>query len=212
MVVRQLCPPSPVDARPHSRCRAETTAIRGTGARSNEAVIQGELLALRWRDVDLPGGSLAVTGTLQRLPGQGLTITEPKTLRSRRRILLAPMALEALERHRVAQLNEQLRAADLWRDEGLVFTNVFGGPLQRDHVVKRGFVPLLARAGLPAIRFHDLRHTAATLLLGQGVHPKVAADLLGHATVAVTMDTYSHSTPAMHQAAADAIQALLHQG
>lgn len=170
---------------------------------------QGELLGLHWREVDLDAGRLAVTGSLQRIRGVGLTITEPKTLRSRRQVILTPIAVSALRQHQTAQRRERERAGDQWRDSDLVFTNVVGGPLQRDHVVKRNFDPLLIRAGLPRIRFHDLRHTAATLMLSQGVHPKVAADLLGHATVGITLDLYSHSTEAMHQEAARAIEELL---
>jgi integrase len=170
---------------------------------------QGELLALHWREVDLDTGRLAVTGSLQRIRGAGLTITEPKTLRSRRQVILTPIAVSALQQHWKAQRRELEIAGDQWRDSDLVFTNVVGGPLQRDHVVKRNFDPLLVRAGLPRIRFHDLRHTAATLMLSQGVHPKVAADLLGHATVGITLDLYSHSTEAMHQEAARAIEKLL---
>ncbi len=170
---------------------------------------QGELLALRWRDVDLDEGSLAVTGTLQRLPDTGLTITEPKTARSRRRVWLGATAGEALRAHRAAQTAERLRAGSAWEDHGLVFPNVLGGLMQRDHLVRREFEPLLTRAGLPRVRFHDLRHTAATLMLRQGVHPKIASEMLGHATVAVTLDTYSHATRAMHQAAAAALDGLL---
>ncbi|MHB8312386.1 MAG: tyrosine-type recombinase/integrase [Candidatus Dormibacteria bacterium] len=162
---------------------------------------QGELLALHWQDVDLAGGSLSVTGTLQRGKGT-LTIAEPKTLRSRRKIALAPQAVEALRRHRQAQIAERLAAGPLWQDLDLVFASEGGAPVNRDRLIARSFNPLLAQAGLPRIRFHDLRHTAATLLLAQGVHPKIAQEMLGHANIAVTLDRYSHVSQDMQQDAA----------
>ena len=168
---------------------------------------QGELLALRWRDVDLEAGSLAVSGTLQRVPNVGLARDEPKTLRSRRQVRLTPTAIAALKRQQAAQAADRLVAGDRWVGDW-VFAGPFGAPLNA-WAVRRHFTALLKRAGLPPIRFHDLRHTAATLLLGQGVHPKVVADLLGHATVAMTLDRYSHVALAMHQQAADALEVVL---
>ena len=169
---------------------------------------QGELLALRWRDVDLERGTLAVTGTLQRVPNKGLTRDEPKTLRSRRQVRLPPTAVTALRRQQAAQAAARLVAGDRWNDGDWVFASPFGAPLNA-WAVRRHFAALLKQAELPPIRFHDLRHTAATLLLGQGVHPKVVADLLGHTTVAMTLDRYSHVAVAMHQQAADALEAAL---
>ena len=97
----------------------------------------------------------------------------------------------------------------VWEDNDLVFSNTIGGPLEPHNVVRRSFHPLLERASLPRIRFHDLRHTAATILLGQGVHPKIVREMLGHASIALTLDTYSHVTPTMYEAAADAMDAAL---
>ncbi len=171
---------------------------------------QGELLGLHWRDVDLDRSVLSVTCTLQRVTGQGLVLQEPKTLRSRRQVGLGRTAVEAIRRRRTNQRAERLHAGPLWKETNLVFTTQLGGP--RDaHDVRLAFGRLLTQAGLPNIRFHDLRHTAATLMLGQGVHPKVAADMLGHATVAVTLDTYSHVTAGMHAAAADALDRIVRQ-
>lgn len=169
---------------------------------------QGELLALQWRYVDLEASTLGVTGTLQRGKGT-LTIAEPKTPRSRRRVALAPQAVDALRRHRQAQIAERLAAGPAWEDWGLVFSNEVGAPANRDRLIARSFNPLLAQAGLPRIRFHDLRHTAATLLLAQGVHPKIASEMLGHANIAVTLDRYSHVTETMQQGAARAMGELL---
>ena len=169
---------------------------------------QGELLALRWRDVDLEKGVLAVRGSLARHKGEGLVIGETKTGRVRQ-VALGRTAVDALRRHRAAQNVERLRLGSIWEDADLVFTNELGGPADARNVLRRSFVPLLARAGLDSIRFHDLRHSAATLLLGQGMHPKIVAEMLGHSQIAVTLDLYSHVTPMMHRQAADALDTLL---
>lgn len=164
---------------------------------------QGELLALRWADVDLEARYLSVTGTLTRSANIQV-ITEPKTTRSRRRVELTGVAVDALRKHRAAQLEERLAAANVWHDRGLVFANRFGGFLARGFV-DDGLHRLLETAGLPRIRFHDLRHTAATLMLGRGVHPKVASEMLGHSTVGITLDLYSHVTPTMQREAVAAL-------
>lgn len=167
----------------------------------------GELLALRWRDVQLQDGTLRVSGSLQRTSA-GLQRAEPKTSRSRRQIVLSATAVEALRRHAGRQEQERARLGPAWEDTGLVFANRVGRPLEAQNL-QRSLRPLLQRAGLPPIRFHDLRHIAATLLLGHGVHPKIVADLLGHSTTAIITDVYSHVTPTMHQAAVDALGELL---
>lgn len=104
------------------------------------------------------------------------------------------------------QLEEKLRLAGLWQDTGLVFTTSTGTPLDGDSLTKRSFGPLLKRAGLPKIRFHDLRHTFATVLLSRGTHPKVVQEMLGHASVSQTMDTYSHVLPDMQDVAVSAME------
>ena len=166
---------------------------------------RGELLALRWRDVDLDVGVLRVVGTLQRDYSRKLAITEPKTVRSRRQVELSAVAVNALRAHRAAQTQARLLLGEDWEDGDLVFPNPVGRPQDGSHLLLGQFVPLLQRAGLPRIRLHDLRHTAATLLLGQGIHPKIVSEMLGHTTVGITLDLYSHVTPTMHRAAADAI-------
>ncbi len=162
---------------------------------------QGELLALKWSEVDLDRAAARVTATLAIGPS-GPVISEPKTARSRRQIALTDQAVVALRRHRTSQAAERLQAGPAWLDTQLVFCDHLGRPLSAEWVVRRAFRPLLRRAELPAIRFHDLRHTAATLMLGRGIHPKVVAEMLGHATVAVTLDIYSHVTPDMQREAA----------
>jgi integrase len=170
---------------------------------------QGELFALRWADVDLPRRRLAVRGTLYRGTGGGWIIGEPKTARSRRQVVLSPPAVRALESHRALLDAERSRTGDRWEDNDLVFPNQVGRPMNNQNFIARHFRPLLQRAGLPLIRFHDLRHTAATLLLAADVHPKIVSELLGHASVTTTIDLYSHVTAVMHEAAALALGELL---
>lgn len=169
---------------------------------------QGELLALRWHDVDLEAKTLQVRFSVHYTKG-GYVFTEPKTKYSRRRIALSRIAVEALRRHRTRQLQERLALGETWEDLDLVFPNTVGKPLDAVNLVKYWFYPLLKRAGLPQIRFHDLRHTAATLLLARGINPKVVSEMLGHSHVAVTLGIYSHVLPHMQQQAADAMDAAL---
>jgi integrase len=117
-----------------------------------------------------------------------------------------------LRNHRVGQAAERLKARSEWDNNDLVFCNEVGWPINVNNLLNRSFRPLLARAGLPRIRFHDLRHTAATLLLGRGVHPKILSEMLGHSQVSITLDLYSHVTPRMHQEAARIFDALLSRG
>jgi integrase len=167
---------------------------------------QCELLGLRWADVDLDAGRLRVCRALQR--GNPPMFTEPKTPRSHRTILLSQRAVAALRSHRTRQLAHRLRVASQWEDYDLVFPNAYGRP-QSPRKVLRVFQTALRHTGLPVLRFHDLRHTAATLLLTQGVHPKVVSEMLGHASIALTLDTYSHLVPVLHEQAAGAMDRML---
>lgn len=169
---------------------------------------QGELLGLRWDDLHLDAGRLHVRRALQRRGTTGFVFVEPKTGRSRRTVLLGSMAVAALRDHRRRQLEERLFAGPDWRDGDLVFANRTGGPLDPSWQTAT-FKAALGTAGLPVVRFHDLRHTAATLLLSRGVHPKVVSEMLGHATITLTLDTYSHLVPVLHAEAATAMDALL---
>jgi integrase len=170
---------------------------------------QGELLGLRWKDIDLSLGMIHLQASLQRTK-DGFEFVQPKTHRSRRQVMLTTAAREALERHRVSQTAERLVKGDVWENKDvLVFTNQTGGPLDGTLLLRKCFRPLLKKAGLPVVRFHDLRHTAATLLLGRGVHPKIVSEMLGHSTVNITLDLYSHVTPTMQLEAVVAIDALL---
>ncbi len=168
----------------------------------------GELLALKWRDVDLEGRSLQVRATLQNIAGR-FEFSEPKTSRSRRRIVLSRLATEALRQHKVRQETERLSAGGAWEDLDLVFLNTIGRPLDGRNLLHCWFRPMVKKAGLPRMRFHDLRHTAATLLLSRGINPKIVSEMLGHSSVSVTLDIYSHIMPHMQQQAADAMDAAL---
>ena len=166
---------------------------------------QGELLALKWTDVDLEAGKISVRRTLTREGGH-YTLGEPKTKRSRRTVKLTGAAAEALRSHLSRQMADMERLGALYRDQGLVFTTDSGAPLNPSNVRNRNLRRLLPRAELPPIRFHDLRHTCATLLLSKNVHPKIVQEILGHATVAITLDTYSHVLPGMGDQAASALE------
>lgn len=158
---------------------------------------QGELLGLKWSDLDV--GTVRVQRELARLRGQGLVLKEQKNEGSRRLLILTPLAIDALTRHRDRQRSEQ----------GLIFTNRHGGPVDPSKLLLRYYYPLLRRAGLPKVRFHDLRHTTATLLLGLGINPKIVQEIMGHSQIGVTMDTYSHVLPVMHANAMGQLNELL---
>ena len=157
----------------------------------------GEALGLKWEDIDLAGRRLVIKRALQRQPGVGLKFVEPKTSRSRRTVHLTSIAVEALTAHQEHTGLLRQMAGDRWRESGLVFTSTVGDGMEAG-VVNDNLRRLLAKAGLRHIRVHDLRHTVATILLQGGVHPKLVQDLLGHSTVTLTLDTYSHVTPALH--------------
>jgi integrase len=132
----------------------------------------------------------------------------PRTT-SRRQIPIGGEAIEALRAHRKAQTEERLRVGPAWQDNDLVFSTAIGTPIDGGDLLRAHFYPLLARAGLPRVRFHDLRHTAATLLLAAGTHPKIVAERLGHSTPTVTLNVYSHVTPTMQREAAATLDRVL---
>jgi integrase len=167
----------------------------------------GELLGLRWTDVDLEAETVRVARTLSRAKN-GPRFTTPKNGKGRS-ITLTKQAVEALRSHRKRQNEERLRLGALWEDNGLVFASETGAPLTQDAVDRRSFKPLQKRAGLEGVRFHDLRHTCATLLLSRGVHPKFVQELLGHSSIAMTLDRYSHWIPSMGDQTARAMEAVL---
>ena len=168
---------------------------------------RGELQGLKWDDLDLEAGMLQVRRTCSE-PKGGHIFEAPKSGKGRN-IRLTQSAVAALRMHRRRQLEERMYKADLWQEQGLVFPSTVGTPLWGGNL-NRAFKATLQRAGLPkSTRFHDLRHTCATLLLKQGVNPKFVQDLLGHADISLTLNVYSHVLPDMGDATADAMEAAL---
>jgi integrase len=167
---------------------------------------QGELLALKWEDVDFDRGSLAVRRTLERIDHAVPIFAEPKSATSRRVIALGPAAIAALHAHRAKQNAERLVAGKHYAPYDLVFATKAGTPLIRRNVL-RSFKQLLERAGLaPTFRFHDLRHLSASLMLVAGVHPKTASMRLGHSSINLTLDVYSHVLDGLDADAAQRIE------
>lgn len=215
---------------------------------------RGEMLGLKWADVDLEQGTLRVRHALQRFGGDGakrrpllgeqkrvkaaikeaatdgereqlntelaavgrkllsmktsLQLVEPKSSRSRRTIMLPAVAVKSLKAHRVEQLKAKLAAGEDWKNQGFVFATAIGTPLEPRRVT-REFRTLLTDADLPPVRLHDLRHSCATLLLAQGVNPRVVMEILGHSQVSLTLNTYSHVLPQLQREAASKIDAVL---
>jgi len=162
-----------------------------TGAR------RGELLLLRWSDVDLLfNPTISVSRSLHQLKDNSFVYTEPKTAKSRRTIALSPSVIPILSDHR-----EKMRVILPIREDALVFSTPEGTPL-RPNTVSRAWTILAARCGVKVIRFHDARHTHASLMLKQGIHPKIVQERLGHSGIAITLDTYSHVAPGLQEAAA----------
>lgn len=167
---------------------------------------RSELLGLTWAAVDIEGGALSVTQGLHRLTGNGLVAATPKTSKSRRRIALSPDASAILKAQHVHQAEQRLRAGPLWQVTDYVFTRADGRPIDPD-AATHAFRRIADAAGFQGLRLHDTRHTHATLMLAAGVHPKIVSERLGHATVQITLDTYSHVLPGLQEAAAMAFDA-----
>lgn len=169
---------------------------------------QGELLGLRWKDLNWDTGFLQIQRQLYRVTGQGLIFSEPKTSAGRRSIVLAAADLDILRQHRKQQLEERLFAGSRWQEQDLIFPTTIGTPLDQRNMT-REFKAILASAGLQPLRFHDLRHTAASLMLQSGIHPKIVQERLGHSDITITLNTYSHVLPSLQKEAAETIAALL---
>jgi integrase len=165
---------------------------------------RGELLGLKWQDINMQTGTLQVRRILTRVPApteekRHIYIeAEPKTQHSRRSVIIASFALEMLKQHLQQQIAIKARSAEVWQEHDYVFCTSLGTHLNPNHVVDE-LKKLLKKAELPNIRFHDLRHSAATMLLSIGVHPKVVQELLGHTQISMTMDIYSHVLPGMQR-------------
>ena len=168
---------------------------------------QGELLGLKWSDIDWTGRRIGVQRQVQRLRG-GLVFSEPKTAAGRRVIALGVLTIEKLRRHQNLQTEEKQAAKHYWKENDMIFPSSTGTPMDPSNLY-HNFKRMLKRAGLPDIRFHDLRHTAATLMLQQGTHPKIVQERLGHSDISMTLNTYSHVLPGMQDEAAGKLDELL---
>jgi integrase len=169
---------------------------------------EGELLGLKWSDLDWITRNLSIQRQLQRLSGQGMVFSEPKSASGRRVIALGSATIEKLREHYKHQQLERLAAGERWIENDLIFPTIIGTPNEGSNLI-RSFKSLLRASNLPIIRFHDLRHTAATLMLQQGIHPKVVQERLGHSQISLTLDTYSHVLPNMQEEAAEKIDELI---
>jgi integrase len=207
------------EIKPLDREQAKTLLEAASGDRLEDLYVlavhtgmrEGELLGLKWEDVDLERGLLRLRYALVREGGK-VVLGDLKTPKSRRSIRLTAVATNALRGHLERQLAEMERMGSLYQPGGLVFATEHGTLINPSNLRNRSFKPLLRRAfgeGGPDICFHDLRHTCATLLLIQGTHPKLVQELLGHATIAMTLDTYSHFLPSMGEQTVRAMEAAL---
>lgn len=173
-----------------------------------------EYLGLQWKDVDLASGTITIQRALVwSRKGGGWTLEEPKTSKSRRTIPLPASVVRELAAHRRKQLEERIKLGSAYQNAGFVFATEIGTPLLTSNLTRRHFKPILERARLSkSIRLYDLRHTCATLLLLANTSPKVVAERLGHSTVVLTLDTYSHVLPSMQKDASDQLERMLFAG
>lgn len=208
VIRHEITPLSPANARklmaaaPEDRLGALYSLCLAMGLR------QGEALALRWSDLDLDNGLLRVNSALQRIDG-AFRLVEPKTAKSRRTLHLPKAVVATLKAQRIRQTGERLRAGPHWQNTwDLVFTTAIGTPLDAG-TVTHSFQKFLVRAGIPRIRFHDLRHSTASLLYAQGVPLRSIMEVLGHSQISLTANLYTHIMPALQKDAADRMDAIL---
>lgn len=170
----------------------------------------GEALALQWDDVE--DGTVQVRRSITWKRGDGenpWALQEPKTDNGRRSVALPGFVQTALKAHRVQQAKDRLKVGTEYTDHGFIFATYQGTPLRPSNLLRRSFRPILKAAKLPTIRIHDLRHTCASLLLAAKEHPKVVQERLGHSSIVITLDLYSHAVPGMQEEAADKLEAML---
>lgn len=173
---------------------------------------RGEVAALRWEDVDLERASMAVVrNRVSAGRGRAVSVHQSKTRRGRRNVALDATSVEVLRSHHTAQLAERLRLGSAWSDSGYAFCGVDGAPLHPDTITATSQA-IIRDLDVPRIRLHDLRHTSATLALEAGIHRKVVSERLGHATVGITLDLYSHVLDGMHAEAAEQIGGVIFGG
>jgi integrase len=187
--------------------RAQGSAVYlGAALAIHTGMRLGEILALRWEDVDLDTGSLRVRRSFSQT-GTKITVKTPKNGRGRV-VAVGQEVLEILRRHKGEQAARRLRLAEVWEDHGLIYPNEDGTPRKPDTFSKT-FREFIVRSGLPKITFHGLRHTHATLLMGANVHPEIVSERLGHSNIGITLNTYSHVTPGMDREAAETFGRLM---
>lgn len=167
----------------------------------------GEVLGLRWGDIDLATGQLTVRHALQRSKSRGLELVEPKSRTSVRSLVLPAFVVRSLHQQQVRQKQQARWGGLKWQDRDLVFTTSVGTPIDADKV-RRRFKVLLEQAGLRDMRLHDHRHSCASFLLAQGLQPRTIMELLGHSQISLTMNTYAHVMPSLMQDAAQRMDAL----
>jgi len=169
-----------------------------------------EYFAVQWKDIDLESGLLSVRRALiWNRKGGGFKFEEPKTSKSRRSIPLSNSVVSALKVYRRTQLEQRMKLGADYASLDLVFATEIGTPISSKNLRDRHFKPLMTKAGLPEIRLYDLRHTTATLLLSAGENPKVVSERLGHASIVLTLDTYSHVLPTMQKDATSKIEKIM---
>ncbi len=169
---------------------------------------RGEALGLRWSDIDFDAFQIAIVQTVTAIEGK-VVMGRPKTAGSRRTVYVHDATIKALRQQRQLQAEERLAAGPAWApDNDLVFRSRTGEPVNPDRF-SRHFDKIVAEADVPRIRLHDLRHTNATLSLKAGVHPKIVSERLGHASIAITLDLYSHVTPGISRDAAATVESMM---
>jgi integrase len=171
---------------------------------------KGEALGLRWEDVDWQGQQLRIRKSLQRVNGK-LELVDLKTESSLRTLPLTSELISTLKEHRKRQLEGKMLAGSEWQDNGLIFTSTIGSALDGSDV-SRFFFKVLEKADLPRFRFHDLRHSCASLLFAQGVPARTVQDILGHSRISMTMDIYTHIMPQARLQAIDLLGSIMAGG
>jgi integrase len=166
------------------------------------------LLGLRWSDFGWQKATLAIQRQLQRVTGKGLIFTEPKSKAGTRNVIIGSNVVIKLNDHLKSQQVERLFAGERWKDSDLIFSTSIGTPVDPRNLL-RDFKRQLKKANLPEIRFHDLRHTSASLMLQEGIHPKIVQERLGHSKISITLDTYSHVLPGIQEEAAQRLDELI---
>lgn len=207
-VCDKVTQPRPVEFEQHPLTKEQAKQLLGVAKEGRlEALLtlavatgmrRGELIGLRWVDIDFEQKILWVRHTVNRAGKSGIIENAPKTEKSKRKINLPAFVLDALERHRAKQEEMRREAGAAWKEQDIVFSNTLGGFTEASNFELR-YKKMLQKAGLPNIRFHDLRHSAATILLEMNVNPKQVQELLGHSSIIITMDRYSHVLPSMQR-------------